>query len=88
VWWVFQKSLFVFGGLMMPLALYPDVIQRIAAATPFPAALAGPASLVLEGSAADPARLALALALWGAATGVGLWLLFRRAASALTLNGG
>ena len=86
VWWVFQKALFVFGGLMMPLALYPDVIQRIAAATPFPAALAGPACWCSRG--ADPVRLMLALALWGAATGVGLWLLFRRAALALTLNGG
>ena len=36
VYWVWQKLLFVCGGLMMPIQLYPSVIQRVAAFTPFP----------------------------------------------------
>jgi ABC-2 type transport system permease protein len=49
VYWVWQKLLFVGGGLMMPIQLYPSVIQRVAAFTPFPSILAGPASFVLDG---------------------------------------
>ena len=50
VYWVSQKALFVLGGLMLPIELYPDFIRRAAAFTPFPSVLAGPASFVLPGS--------------------------------------
>ena len=34
VYWVWQKLMFVLGGLMLPLELYPAFIQRAAAFTP------------------------------------------------------
>jgi len=46
---VWQKSLFVFGGLMLPLTLYPDALEAFARATPFAAILHAPASTVLPG---------------------------------------
>src|SRR5262249_48474729 len=36
VYWVWQKLMFVLGGLMLPLGLYPEFIQKVAAVTPFP----------------------------------------------------
>jgi ABC-2 type transport system permease protein len=36
VYWVWQKLMFVLGGLLLPLELYPAFIQRVAAFTPFP----------------------------------------------------
>ena len=88
VYWVWQKLMFVLGGLMLPLGLYPDFIQRAAAFTPFPTLLAGPASLVLPDGAATPGALSRHLAIWCGATAVGVWWIFRRAMSTLTINGG
>jgi ABC-2 type transport system permease protein len=88
VYWVWQKLLFVLGGLMLPLALYPGFVQRIAAVTPFPALLGGPASMVLGTGSMGPVALALHLVFWSAATVVAVAWTFRRATSALTLNGG
>ena len=54
VFWVWQKLMFVLGGLMLPLSLYP-AIQRVAAFTPFPTLLAGPASFMLANASRRPA---------------------------------
>jgi ABC-2 type transport system permease protein len=88
VYWVWQKLMFILGGLMLPLALYPELIQRIAAFTPFPFLLAGPASFVLEHGSVAPGALAGHLALWCCATGVAVSWTFRRATAAMTINGG
>jgi ABC-2 type transport system permease protein len=88
LWWVTQKALFVLGGMMMPLSLYPLAIQRVAAFTPFPTVLSGPATLVLHGSLDGAGALAVALVGWSLALGVALQLLFWRATHALTVNGG
>jgi len=88
VYWVCQKLMFVLGGLMLPLEVYPAVIQRIAWLTPFPALLAGPASVMLAGGGATPAALARDLAFWGGVTAAGLGWTFRRVARNVTINGG
>jgi ABC-2 type transport system permease protein len=85
---VWQKLMFVLGGLMLPLQMYPDVVQRAAALTPFPSVLGGPASFVLDGAGVDAAALAWSLAMWGGVTALGVWWVFRRAVTALTVNGG
>ena len=86
--WVWQKLAFIFGGLLMPIELYPDVVRRVAPFTPFPSVLARPASLVLHGSTGGSLLLARDLVLWGAITAVVVSVLFRRAECALTVNGG
>jgi ABC-2 type transport system permease protein len=45
--WIWQKCLFVFGGLIMPLTIYPASLGAIAKASPFAAMLFSPASLML-----------------------------------------
>lgn len=49
VYWIWQKLVFVFGGLFIPLTLYPDWLRTLSEATPFAAILYRPASLVLGG---------------------------------------
>jgi ABC-2 type transport system permease protein len=88
VYWVWQKLMFILGGLMLPLALYPELIQRIAAFTPFPVLLAGPASFVLENGSVAPGALARNLGIWSCLTGVAVSWTFRRATTAMTINGG
>jgi len=88
VYWVWQKLMFVLGGLMLPVTLYPDFIQRAAVFTPFPTLLAGPASFVLQNGLVTPGALARDLVVWWGATAFAVYFIFRRATSALTVNGG
>lgn len=88
VYWVWQKLMFVLGGLMLPLELYPTFVQRAAAFTPFPWLLAAPASFMLGAPLASPGRLAGALVFWSVATALTVSWMFRRAVSTVTINGG
>ena len=88
VFWVVQKLLFVFGGLMLPIELYPRAMQVAAAWTPFPSMLAGPGSFVLRQSGAGWLALAVRQVVWGGATALAVWWAFRRARATLTINGG
>jgi ABC-2 type transport system permease protein len=67
VYWIWQKLVFVFGGLFLPLTLYPGWLRQIGEATPFGAMLFHPASLVLD---ASPAAVLRVFA-WQ-----GVWLVF------------
>lgn len=64
-YWIWQKLVFVFGGLFIPLTLYPAWVRDVGMAAPFAAILYRPESLVL---AADPAAI-VEVFLWQ-----GLWL--------------
>ena len=79
--------MFVLGGLMLPLELYPSVLQRIARCTPYPSMLNGPASALL-GRGGDVLGVALELGLWSGAVVALSAFALKRAARALTLHGG
>ena len=88
VFWLTQKLMFIFGGLMLPLTLYPAFMQRAAALTPFPVMLFTPASLMLGTGSVRPLILARDLVLWGAALTAAVQWTYRRAVAGLTVNGG
>jgi ABC-2 type transport system permease protein len=88
VYWIWQKLIFVLGGLLLPLQLYPDLVVRAARFTPFPALLTGPASFLLDRPFFDAPTLVFALAGWSAVAMAVAMLLFRRATRDLQINGG
>jgi ABC-2 type transport system permease protein len=88
VFWVWQKLLFIFGGLMLPIRLYPPLLQHIAAVTPFADILAGPASFVLDGEAVAPDVLVTGLTIWCGVTAVVVQWMFARARTTMAVNGG
>jgi ABC-2 type transport system permease protein len=47
LFWVWQKLLFVLGGLLLPLTMYPEPLRNLAALSPFAAALFAPGSIML-----------------------------------------
>ena len=67
VYWIWQKLVFVFGGLFIPLTLYPTWVRDVGMTTPFAAILYRPASLAI---AADPQAI-VEVFLWQ-----GVWLAF------------
>jgi ABC-2 type transport system permease protein len=88
VFWVTQKLMFILGGLMLPLELYPAVMQKAAALTPFPVMLYAPASLVLGTGSVGPLTLVRDFAIWGCVMAVAVQWTYRRAVSGLSVNGG
>lgn len=69
LYWIWQKLVFVLGGLLMPVSLYPPVMRAIAEATPFPALIHAPASLAFDPAASFLPILVPQL-FWLAATAV------------------
>jgi len=81
VYLVWQKAMFVLGGLMVPLSLYPEWLQTLARYLPFASFLYAPGRLVLDGRASFDWGLPLQLCGWlvlGALTVAGLERLGRR----------
>lgn len=72
--WVFQKLCFLFGGLILPLALYPDWLRAFSEWTPFAALLSGPGCLALGADLPHAAWTAAMLLVWlGVALGLLRW---------------
>lgn len=86
--WIWEKLLFVLGGLILPLATYPLWLQKIAFATPFPAIMGERSSLALTFDMAHAGILFFTLAAW-MLLGTGLvFLLYRRGLKILNISGG
>lgn len=88
LYWVLGKLLFILGGLMLPLELYPQWLQSIARFTPFPYLLAGPAGFLIRAPGPAAFTLAACLAFWAVASCALVELLFWRARRSLELGGG
>lgn len=87
-YWIWQKLLFVLGGLLLPLQFYPELFVTIARLTPFPALLAGPASLATAEPLMHAGVLTLTLVLWALFGWVIARAAFGRAVRRLHVNGG
>ncbi len=88
VYWIWQKLLFVLGGLLFPLELYPAWLRALARLSPFPAMVWGPGRTVMGFAPGAAFATALELLLWtGALAGLLAWL-SRRAKLRLAVNGG
>lgn len=85
---VWQKLVFVLGGLMLPLSIYPGWLQSLALATPFAAMLYGPGSLVSGNEPGLALPLALKLLGWCALAAVVMCVLERRGVRRLEVEGG
>ena len=88
LFWIWQKFLFILGGLMLPISIYPEWLQSIAAWTPFYAALYGCGRLVLESSQLTALTTLVQLLIWLIVGIIVLSLLFRKTMNSIALNGG
>jgi ABC-2 type transport system permease protein len=88
LYWVWQKTAFLLGGLFVPLELYPRWLHVIALWSPFSAMINGPACMVLRFAPALAALLCIKLAASIAIACALLDTVYRRALRAITLDGG
>jgi ABC-2 type transport system permease protein len=86
--WIYQKLVFILGGMLIPLDFYPAWLQSIARSLPFAYMMYGPARLFVRPDAALTGQLFLGQALWLLVmTGI-LVLAFNRGMRRLAINGG
>jgi len=85
---IYQKFLFLMGGLLFPLDIYPEWALNIALHTPFAAMLYKPAKLIYEPSVADALSIAMELSLWCVAGYITAMLVFHFGQRKLEVNGG
>lgn len=86
--WIWEKTLFMFGGLILPLTVYPQWMQTVAGYTPFPAILGARSALALDFSFDHCMALMLSLAAWGAIGLSGLLVVYHRGMRVLNIEGG
>lgn len=86
--WIWEKLLFTLGGLMLPLAIYPEWLQQIARFTPFPAILGDRSALVLDFSLSNVLNVTSALLFWGIIGCCSLVILYRKGLKIVNIEGG
>jgi ABC-2 type transport system permease protein len=86
--WIWEKLLFMLGGLILPLAAYPQWMQKLASFTPFPAILGYRSALALNYSLHDVLMLTLILVGWSLVGLIGLTFIFRKGLRILNVEGG
>lgn len=85
--WLFEKLLITLGGLMLPLAVYPVWLQKIANLTPFPAILGERSALFIHNFSGVLQMLSL-LVFWGVIGLCTLTLLYKRGLKIVNIEGG
>lgn len=88
VYWVWQKMSFVFGGLILPLSIYPAWLRQIALFTPFSFFLYRPAHAVVQADPGEALRTLLGQLAWGVVAVAVLKALYARGQKILQVNGG
>jgi ABC-2 type transport system permease protein len=86
--WIYQKLVFILGGMLIPLDFYPAWLQGIAKQLPFAYAMYAPARLFVS---PDWTRFGLTLAgqlAWIVILAIGLALFYRWGMRRLSINGG
>jgi ABC-2 type transport system permease protein len=86
--WIYQKLLFILGGMLIPLDFFPGWLRSISQATPFAYTIYGPARLFVSPDLTRFATLLVGQAIWLAIMAFITGLAFRRGMQWLTINGG
>ena len=86
--WVYQKILFLLGGLLIPLDFYPEWLRQISLYLPFAYTVYGPARLFVEPSLEGFITLVAGQLLWLSVIGVVVVVVFRKSTRWLAINGG
>ncbi len=85
---VYERSMWILGGLLLPLSLFPAAIRRVAEVLPFRFIINGPAQLAVKYAAGDFWRVLAGQATWLAVTVVVLALVYRAGVKRVNINGG
>lgn len=87
-YWIWEKFLFMLGGLILPLTIYPEWMQTVARFTPFPAILGERSALAFDFDLTPILVVTTSLVGWGLVGTLSLLLLYRKGLQILNVEGG
>ena len=86
--WIYQKLVFILGGMLIPLDFYPAWLQGLARSLPFAYMMYGPARLFVRSDPGVFVQILAGQGLWLVVLGGGLLLAFSLGMRRLAINGG
>jgi ABC-2 type transport system permease protein len=86
--WIYQKFVFILGGMLIPIDFYPGWLQTVARVLPFSYMSYGPARLFVEPNPQIFVQIMVGQIVWLAVLGGLLSLAFSRGMRRLAINGG
>jgi ABC-2 type transport system permease protein len=86
--WIYQKLVFIMGGMLIPLDFYPIWLQNLAKSLPFAYMMYGPAKLFVLPDNHLFLQIVIGQAFWLLVLGGSLILAFSRGMRRLAINGG
>lgn len=86
--WIYQKLVFILGGMLIPLNFYPAWLQALSKSLPFAYMMYGPAQLFVQPNWQLFAQIIAGQVLWLSILGGVLMLAFSRGMRRLAINGG
>ena len=86
--WIYQKMLFLLGGLLIPLDFFPAWLKNIALKLPFAFTVYGPARFFVNPTAEAFWRVFGGQVIWLAGLGLLLMYVYVRSVRRLVINGG
>ncbi|NMB25099.1 MAG: ABC transporter permease [Firmicutes bacterium] len=87
-WFIYQKFLFILGGMLLPLEVYPPMLQKIAQALPLRYIVHGPARLLVKFDLSKWWELTRGQLLWVLFLSMLVTGLYRLGVQQLNVNGG
>jgi ABC-2 type transport system permease protein len=86
--WIYQKLLFILGGMLIPLDFFPGWLRSIAQVSPFAYTIYGPARLFVDPSLERFGSLIVGQLFWLFILGAIVTASYRRGIQWLAINGG
>lgn len=87
-YFIYQKLLFILGGMLLPLEILPAPLQRIAAWLPLKAVIHGPARTLAVGEIATVSRVLMSQLAWCAVLALSVGWMYHKGVKRLNVNGG
>lgn len=85
---VYNKMLFTIGGMMMPLEIFPEYLQRICQWLPFQTVVYFPAKAAVHFDWGMVGKMMLTQVFWVVVLSILLGLVYRKGVTKLNVNGG
>ena len=86
--WIYQKVVFLLGGLLIPLDFFPPWLRSISLVLPFAYTLYGPARIFVDPSMTLFGRIFIGQIIWLGVVSTILVLFYQRSINRLAINGG
>ncbi len=86
--WIYQKVMFLLGGLLIPLDFFPSWLRSIAMRLPFAYTVYAPARIFVDPTLSLFPSILLGQLIWVAAASLVLVWFYRRSINRLAINGG